>query len=89
MVGFVLIRREWFPLHSMIQAPLYSYAGGIIIAGYVLAINYLAPRIGIGNAVMGVIAGQVLSAVLIEHLGWLSSPVTPLYHCAEVPESSF
>jgi bacterial/archaeal transporter family-2 protein len=38
----------------------------------------LAPRIGIGNAVMLVLLGQLVSAALIDHVGLLGAASHPI-----------
>ena len=53
----------------MRQAPAYGYLGGIIVASYVFAITFLAPRLGVGNAICFIVTGQILAAVAIDHFG--------------------
>ena len=48
--------------------------GGVLIVFYLLSITTIGPKIGIGNAVMLVLLGQVISAVLIDHFGLFSMP---------------
>lgn len=60
------------------QAPWWSYAGGPIVAFYVLTITFLAPRLGVGNAIALIVTGQVLAALAIDHFGLLRSLVFPL-----------
>jgi len=51
-------------------APLPNYLGGLAVAFYVLAITWVAPRFGLGNAVFFVLLGQISAAALIDHFGW-------------------
>lgn len=63
------------------QAPWWSYTGGLIVAAYVLTITVLAARIGVGTAVILIVTGQILGALLIDHYGLLRSipfPLTPV-----------
>ncbi|HEU4680340.1 MAG TPA: DMT family transporter [Gemmatimonadales bacterium] len=60
------------------SAPWWSYSGGLIVAFYVLTITFLAPRLGVGNAIALVVTGQVLSALTIDHFGLLRSLTFPL-----------
>src|SRR5437868_5430661 len=39
-------------------APAYGYLGGLIVAGYVVSITFLAPRLGVGNAICFIVTGQ-------------------------------
>ena len=64
-------------IEELMTAPLHSFAGGIIVATYVLSITYLAPRIGIGNAVFLIVTGQILSAAIIDHYGLFGSNIFP------------
>lgn len=76
---FILLFRPIPPsFEKLIAAPLYSYAGGLIVATYVLSITFLAPRIGVGNAVLLIVTGQILSAALIDHYGLFGASVFPL-----------
>ena len=77
--SFIVINRVPVPsLAALTSAPAYSYIGGLIVATYVLSITYLAPRMGVGNAICFIVTGQILVAVLIDHLGLLGSNVSTL-----------
>jgi bacterial/archaeal transporter family-2 protein len=54
------------------------FLGGTVVASYILAMTMLAPRIGIGNAVMLVLLGQLVSAALIDHIGLLGTSSHPM-----------
>lgn len=78
-VGYVLINGAPVPaMADFISAPAYSYVGGLIVATYVLVITYLAPRMGVGNAICFVVTGQILMAVLIDHFAWLGATASPI-----------
>jgi transporter family-2 protein len=55
------------------EAPWWSYTGGLIVGFYVLIITFIAPRLGVGNAIALVVTGQVLAAVTIDHFGLMRS----------------
>ena len=55
------------------QAPGYSFIGGLIVATYVLSITYLAPRLGVANAICLIVTGQIIAAVMIDHWGLMGS----------------
>ena len=70
-----LPKQHWFG-----ATPLY-YAGGLVVAFYILAITWTAPRIGVANAVFFVLLGQIVSAALMDQFGLfgaLKSPLTTL-----------
>ncbi len=55
------------------EAPWWSYSGGFIVAFYVFTITFLSPRLGVGTAIALIVAGQVFSALTIDHFGLLRS----------------
>jgi transporter family-2 protein len=65
-------QRGWF------VAPPFYYAGGILVAFYVLSITYSAPRIGVANAVFFVLVGQILAAAAIDQFGLFGAMKSPL-----------
>jgi transporter family-2 protein len=62
------------PAH-LLGIPAHGFWGGPIVATYVLAIMFLAPIMGVGNAVRWIVTGQVLAALLIDHLGLFGASV--------------
>ena len=65
-------------LDDLRGAPWWSLTGGLIVAFYVFSITFLAPRIGVGNAVALIVTGQVAAALTVDHLGLMQSLVVPL-----------
>ena len=58
-----------------------QYAGGVIVAFYVLSITFLAPRFGVGNAILFAVTAQLFSSAVIDHFalaGAALRPLTPL-----------
>ena len=53
--------------------PLPNWFGAFFVVAYILAVTWLAPRIGVGNAVFFVLIGQLLSAAAIDHFGLLGA----------------
>ena len=79
VVSFIVVNRLPMPsLSSLSQAPSFSYIGGLIVATYVLAITYLAPRLGVGNAICFIVTGQIIAAVLIDHFALLGAIASPM-----------
>jgi transporter family-2 protein len=66
------------PLSLLALQPTYLFAGGLFIAFYVLSITWVAPRFGIGNAIMCVLFGQMIAATAIDHFGLFGAIVKPL-----------
>src|SRR6056297_430001 len=59
-------------------APRHLLLAGLLVAFYVLAVTYIAPHFGVGNAVFFVLLGQLISAALIDHFGLFGARVSPL-----------
>jgi transporter family-2 protein len=43
------------------------YLGGVIVAFYVLSVSALAPRFGVGNTILFVVAAQIVTSAIIDH----------------------
>jgi transporter family-2 protein len=57
--------------------PLHLLAG-VGFAFYLLSITWVGPRFGIGNAVMFVLGGQIISSAMIDHFGLFGAPHKPI-----------
>ena len=51
---------------------------GAIGATLVFGIAWIIPQIGAGPMTMMLLGGQILSAMVLSHFGWLGSPVQPI-----------
>jgi transporter family-2 protein len=51
---------------------IYWFAGGVLGAGFVASATFLVPRIGVASLLSFAIAGQLLSAVVIDHFGLIN-----------------
>lgn len=49
--------------------PAHFYFGGTFVAFYVIAVTFIAPKFGVGNAIFFVLVGQLISAATIDHFG--------------------
>jgi len=79
VLGWILVSQTAPPsVAAFREAPIYGWLGGIIVASYVLAITFLAPRLGVGNAICFIVTGQIFAAVLIDHFGLFGAQVQPL-----------
>ena len=54
------------------------YLGGLLCAFYILTMTWIAPKIGVGNAVLLVLLGQILTAAVIDNFGPFGSPKFPV-----------
>ena len=58
--------------------PPQFFLGGFFVAFYVLSVTFIAPRIGVGNAIVLVLLGQCLASAMIDHFGWFGVQQTAL-----------
>lgn len=68
-------------LASAPDQPKHLFLAGLLVAFYVLSITWVAPRFGLGNAIMWVLLGQLVSAAVIDRWGLMGAMVreiTPL-----------
>lgn len=79
VITALLVFTNPLPTQSEISAiPAHFYLGGLFVAFYVLAMTWLAPKIGPGNAIFIVLFGQLVAAAAIDHFGLLNMPKAPL-----------
>lgn len=56
------------------RTPWTYWSGGILGAAYVAMAIVLAPRLGAGTLTAAVVAGQMLTSVVLDHYGWVGFP---------------
>ncbi len=66
------------PKQGWFGAPPLYYAGGVLVAFYVLSVTWTAPRIGVANAVFFVLVGQIAAAATIDQFGLFGAIKSPL-----------
>ncbi|SEN82304.1 DMT family transporter [Lihuaxuella thermophila] len=63
---------------SVFSAPKWQLTGGLLGALYVFIMVLIVPRIGVAASLVGVIAGQLLISVIIDHFGWMGGRQIPV-----------
>ena len=63
--------RQW-----MASAPWWAYFGGLIGAMFVTVSLVLAPKLGAAVLVAGIVTGQLLGSIIIDHFGFVGFPRT-------------
>lgn len=58
--------------------PFQFYLGGLFVAFYVIAVTFIAPKFGVGNAIFFVLVGQLVSAATIDHFGMFGAMQFPV-----------
>ncbi|HET6777375.1 MAG TPA: DMT family transporter [Gemmatimonadales bacterium] len=66
------VGRAWAATHPV------QWSGGMIGAVYVLAAVVLAPKLGAGTLVAAVVAGQMVTSLLLDQYGLIGFPIHPL-----------
>jgi transporter family-2 protein len=65
-------------LHALVRVAPQQYAGGVIVGFYVLSITFLAPRFGVGNAILFAVTAQLMTSALIDHFALAGATLRPL-----------
>lgn len=65
-------------LGSLTQLNPILLTAGAMGASLVFGIAYLIPRVGAGPFTYALLAGQIVSAMVLSHYGWLGSPKQPI-----------
>src|SRR3546814_7201283 len=65
-----------FSCTTLCRSPFYF--GGTFVAFYVIAVTFIAPRFGVGNAIFFVLVGQIASAAAIDHFGLFGAARFPI-----------
>jgi len=76
LVAALLTNAQGFA--KLAAAPRHLFLAGVLIAFYVLSITWIAPTMGVGNAVFFVLLGQLISAATIDHFGLFGAQVSSL-----------
>jgi transporter family-2 protein len=58
--------------------PPQLFAAGLLVAFYVLSVTWVAPRFGVGNAILCVLFGQMISSAVIDHFALFGAMRQPL-----------
>jgi len=56
----------------------HRFTGITPVAFYVLSITFLAPRFGVGNAILFAVTAQLLSSAVIDHFSLAGAELRPL-----------
>ena len=62
---------------EVLRAPIFSYVGGVIIIIYIITITSIAPKLGVGSAVLLIVISQIFSSAIIDHIGLFGLPILP------------
>lgn len=77
-VVITLSRSELPNTTKVAQAPWWAWTGGLLGAFFVTMALFLVPKIGAANLAAGIIAGQLLGSLVIDHFGHVGLPQHPM-----------
>ncbi len=85
VVGLAVLATLWAAIDrtapsAMKGAPGWAWLGGFYGAGFVAAIAFAAPRLGVATTLTMAIASQICTALVLDHFGLLglrAAPVSP------------
>jgi bacterial/archaeal transporter family-2 protein len=79
ILGVSLAAGSGLPGASMLAgASWWHLTAGCFFTVYIVSMTFVAPRIGLGNAIILVVVAQIVTAVAIDHFGLLGATVTSL-----------
>lgn len=61
------------------SVPVHFYMGALFIVFYIICATWVAPRFGVGNAIVFVLLGQLISIAIIDHyslFGAIHNPIS-------------
>ncbi|GAA4017395.1 DMT family transporter [Actimicrobium antarcticum] len=58
--------------------PSWTFAGGVLGAGFLFSTAFLAPKIGLTNMLVLIIAGQLITSITVDQFGLLGSLARPV-----------
>lgn len=66
---------RWPAAGALAGVPAWAWIGGLFGATYIVSSTAVGPLIGGATFVALTVAGQMISALLIDHYGWIGFPV--------------
>jgi bacterial/archaeal transporter family-2 protein len=79
LVIYMLAVRDPAPnVRALAGAPWWALCGGLLGAAYVMSTVVLTPRLGPGVMLGAIVAGQMVVALILEHLGALDVAHHPI-----------
>lgn len=78
VVLVALLLRVPVPVSDKISStPWWAWTGGLLGLLYGLSVVFLADRMGAATLIGAVVTGQLISSVIVDHLGWIGFDVHP------------
>lgn len=68
---------SWPRPRELASVPWTAWFGGLIATAYIVAVVFLIPRLGVGPTAVLIIAGQLVAAMALDHLGGFGTAPNP------------
>lgn len=79
LVAMLLATRTPLPARETLSAvPVWAWFGGILGAFYVASSTIVAAELGTASLLALALAGQLATALVVDHYGWLGLPEHPI-----------
>jgi len=79
LVVLMLVTRTPLPSRDTLgSVPLWAWFGGMLGAFYVAISTIVAAELGASSLLALAIAGQLVTALVLDHFGWLGLPENPI-----------
>jgi bacterial/archaeal transporter family-2 protein len=79
LIGLVVVTRSALPSReTLTEVPNWVWFGGLFGAFNVAASTVVAAELGATSLLVLVLAGQLATALLVDHYGWLGLPENPI-----------
>ena len=78
LVAYILLTSQNVSWKGLKDAPSYSWLGGVLGAFYVTVIVFAFPKIGPGLTFGLVVAGQLITSMVMEHFQVMGTPHQPI-----------
>ena len=79
LLALVVGTRAPLPARDTLAAvPVWAWFGGLLGAFYVASSTVIAAELGATTLLALALAGQLATALVIDHYGWLGMPVNPI-----------
>ena len=78
VVWFVAMRTPLPAREALTTVPAWAWFGGMLGAFYVASSTVVAAELGATSLLVLALLGQLTTALVIDHFGWLDMPVHPI-----------
>ena len=78
LAGLARRAGSWTGVAAAAQAPWWAWCGGLLGAVFVVTAAWLAPTLGASTLLSVAIAGQMTSALVLDHYGLVGFPQRPI-----------